>query len=472
MNKKLLILTLGRIAQMAILFVTYRVLSHMLSVGDMGVYYFLLSISAGFGLIFANPLGVYSYRMLHSWQTHGVINKNLRSLTFILFSGSLLTVPFLFIFKDKLSVDKSSPLMVLLTLVLYVFSSSLNGSIVPVLNLLGHYTSFVILSFLTSLIGLVLSAFLVNLHPSQPLYWLIGQALAFIVFSFIAILLIAKNNAHTERPRTVVPAERFKRVVTFAAPIVITNLAVWTLAQGYRFFFKGNVDSIELGELTFGMGLATSLSVAVEYLFQQLFLPDFYKKIHEPKTDKSKIWNELFDNLMPSYLFVIVFMIGLSPFIMRILADIKFVNAGRYLALGAVVELCRMSGNVFNMATQSEMQTHKAIGPYLTGGFVTLIGVLFVSHQSQFIYLTPYLLMLGQLIALVLLWRSVQKMFTVKIAFPHLIKSLLISVIFLSAMFLKSYSGDLIISLAITAAYGIFLTILLYKNFIGSKANA
>ena len=80
MNKHLVIISLGRLSQMIIMFLTYRVLSSVLSVPDMGVYYFLLSISAAFGLIYANPIGMYANRMLHSWKEHGVLLRNLKTI--------------------------------------------------------------------------------------------------------------------------------------------------------------------------------------------------------------------------------------------------------------------------------------------------------------------------------------------------------------------------------------------------------
>ena len=463
-NKKLFIITLGRVAQMAIMFITYRVLSIALSVEDMGIYYFLLSISAGFGLIFANPLGMYANRMLHSWQEHGVLNRNLKIFTGILLFGSILTIPFLFIFDEKLNVSLSSPWMVLSTLVFYVFSSSFNGTIVPALNLLGQYTRFVVLSFLTSLVGLGFSYYLVKIHPSQPLYWLIGQAIGFSIFALIGMFFIPKNNFQSGSQPSL-KGESLERVWKFASPIVVTNLAVWILAQSFRFFYKGHVDSIQLGELAFGLGLATSLCVAVEYLFHQLFFPDFYKQISVPSADKAKAWSALFDKVMPSYIYVTFFMVGLSPFIMRILADIKFANAAKFLALGAFVEILRMTGNIFNMATQSEMKTDKAIIPYLSGGTFTIISILIISHQPQWVEWTPFVLMGGQFIAVILLWRNVQNILSLKISFGHLLSSVLFGGVFLSAIFLKNMSQSLTLSLVIAVVYGLYLLALLFKSY-------
>ncbi len=470
-NNKLILLTAGRVSQMIIMFVTYRVLSSVLSVESMGIFYFLLSISAAFGLVFANPIGMYANRMLHSWQTSKTLNYNLKTLAGTLLIGSLLTIPILLLFKSKVALESQSLTFVISTLVFYVFSSSLNGSVIPGLNILGKAKAFVILTFLTSVIGLAVSYLLVKTYASEPLYWLIGQGIGFFVFAIVALLFFrdSSNINNIEHP---VSKERIERVTTFALPIIITNIAVWTLGQSFRFFYKDAVDPVRLGELAFGLGLATSLCVAVEYLFHQVFFPKFYSRISDVREDKSKAWNELFNRIMPSYVAIAFFMLGLSPFIIRILADSKFKNSFYFLAVGAFVEILRMTGNLLTMATQSEMKTHKAIGPYLTGGMFTLISILIISHNPQWIDATPFILICGYLIAVILLWRSVGSLFTIHLQGKQLFKAAVISSPLLGAFFLKEFNINIISSIIITGLFGLYLSFMLYRFSLKVESDA
>lgn len=469
MNRHLIIITLGRVSQMLIMFFTYRVLSAVLSVPEMGVYYFLLSISAAFGLVFANPVGMYANRMLHAWKENGVLLKNLKKIIQVLLIGSLLTLPLLFVFKQKISIDQSSWPLVVTTLVLYVFASTLNGTLVPSLNLLGFPQHFVIWTLLTNIVGLALASWLVVFISPQPLFWLIGQGASFLIFGMIAYWILHKNIKDLSVTVSEKGQERWKRVTRFALPIVITNIAVWVLGQSFRFFYKENVDPTILGELAFGLGLATSLCVAIEYLFQQLYFPDFYSRINNPSEDKGLVWNDLLNKLLPSYLYFTFFLIGLSPFILRILADAKFKNSGYYLALGAIVELFRMLGNVFTMATQSEMKTHKAIGPYLSGGAITLFGILFICQHPELVKYTPYCLMAGYLTALLYLVVNIAKMIPIRLSGLPLLKSVIMSLLFLSALFLSNYSEKLIYSLGIATFYGFILIFFLYQSYLKQK---
>ena len=465
MSKHLIMITIGRISQMLIMFLTYRVLSTILSVPDMGVYYFLLSIASAFGLIYANPIGMYTNRMLHAWKNHGVILKNLKAILWSFFFGSLLTIPFLFIFKNKISIDQQNLLFIIGVLVFYVFSTTINNTLIPSLNLLGETIAFVVLTLLTNLIGLVLSYILVKYLSPNPLYWLVGQSISLFIFGVIAYFILPKEK-HIHLNTNIDPfIKRFQRVLLFGLPIVITNLAVWSLGQSFRFFYKENVDPTTLGELTFGLGLATSLCVSIEYLFQQLYLPKFYDQINNPSFDRGLIWNKFFDKLISPYILFIFYLIGLSPFILRILADIKFKNSVKFIALGAIVELFRMVGNIFNSATHAEMKTHKAMIPYLAGGALTLLSVFYICKHPALVAFTPFCLMIGHLTALLFLGRNVKSMISIQIDFKSLLKSILISLVFLTALFFNRFSSNLFASILICGFFGLILSYFLFQTY-------
>ena len=471
MNKNLILLTTGRVSQMFIMFFTYRVLSSVLSVPEMGIYYFLLSISAGFGLIYANPIGMYTNRMLHGWLEHGALQKNLKIVLYSFLVGSFLTIPLLFIFRDKISLEGQSLFSLIAVLVFYVFSTTLNGTVIPSLNFLGFTKHFVIWTFLTNALGLVFSYTLVRFVAPGPINWLIGQAVAFFLCGVIALLILFfKTKVQSEKQ--IAPTAlngRLKRVLSFAFPVVITNVAVWSLGQSFRFFYKENIDLTILGELAFGLGVATSLSVAVEYLLQQFYFPEFYRDISNPAKDSGAVWNQLLNKLIPPYIFLMMFLIGLSPFIMQVLADVKFKNAYQYLALGAVVEILRMLGNIFTMATQSEMKTHKAIVPYLSGGAVTVIGVLFICRHPEYVRMTPFCLMAGYLVSLINLRFNVGKIIKVEMNYKAFLKAFMLSLVFLTAQFFSTFSSSMTYSILIAGFYGLIFAFFMYQSYLQGK---
>jgi hypothetical protein len=142
---------------------------------------------------------------------------------------------------------------------------------------------------------------------------------------------------------------------------------------------------------------------------------------------------------------------------MNILSDKKFKGAVVYFALGSVVELFRMLGNMVNMAYQSEMKTRNSIIPYSIGGGVTLAGILFIGHSAEFLRYTPFVLITGQILIFSLLVFHLRKMITLNIAYKRLGKYLLQSLLFATAVFTYSFSSNIIISILVCGVFGLFL---------------
>lgn len=464
-HQHLILISAGRAIQMLLMFFTYRLLSKFFSVEDMGGYYFLLSLAGAYGLIFANPLGMYANRKVHEWKNAGILNRCLKNLMLAYGVGSIFTIPFLFLFKEKLTNVNLSLGNVVAILIFYIFSNTIQSTFIPLLNLLGESTHFVIWTLITSFIGIILSVGLVKLLAPDPMFWLFGQSLSFAFFAFIGFLLIKKK--FPDRGQWELPKENLdlKSIFNFALPIVFTNIFVWSMAQSFRFFLKNNVNPTILGEMTFGLGMATSISVAVEYLFQQLFFPNFYKEMSVDKHSRAEAWNHLFNKLAPAYIVLSMYLIGISPFMMRVLADIKFINAGKFLALGALIEFLRMTASLFNLAMHAEMKTNKAFVPYFVGGGLTLLGVIYISIHPQLVGLTPLVLGGGYFISMIFLFKSSKRIMKIKIDFKMLTRFIFISLIFLIPLFFKSLNQSLFISIEFCFVFGVFLLYLFYRQY-------
>ncbi|MBH49053.1 MAG: hypothetical protein CME71_12870 [Halobacteriovorax sp.] len=454
----MLLLGFGRAAQMIIMFASYRLLSSFFTKAEMSSYYFLLSIAGLFGLIIANPIGMYLNRIIHQSKNHKQLNSVVLSFFKAMTILSLVTVPIVFIFQTKLSNDDLSILIIALALLVFVLGATLNGTFVSILNILSEDRAFVILTTLTALIGLSLSVVGVKFILLNPIIWILGQGIALAVFGLVALILICKKID----PDT----SSFKldkdQIIKFSMPILFTNIFVWIMSQSFRFFLKGNVDDSLLGEMAFGLGLATALAVAVEYLFQQLLFPSFYAALGDDKLVREDSWNKLFSKSAPAFICLTIYMITLSPFIISLLADSKFHGAFVFFALGAVVELFRMLGNMVNMAYQSEMRTKDSILSYVYGGLVTLCGIVFISHNPENLYYTPFVLILGQFTIFSSLFLRLRKIITINYPVKALLKFLFLGLLLLPALFFRK-DPNLIISVVVCSVCGLYLLFLFYQ---------
>lgn len=454
----MLILGFGRAMQMIIMFASYRLLSSFFSKAEMSSYYFLLSIAGLFGLIVANPIGMYLNRIIHKSkndkQLNSVVQYFFKSMSVL----SLITVPIVFIFQSKLSNTDLSILLVALALFVFVLGATLNGTFVSMLNILSEDRAFVALTTLTALIGLALSVIGVKFLLPNPMIWILGQGIALSFFGLIALLLIKRKISPDEKPFTLDRAQ----ILKFSMPILFTNVFVWIMSQSFRFFLKGAVDDSLLGEMAFGLGLATALAVAVEYLFQQLLFPNFYAELGDDKLIREGSWNRLFSKSAPAFICLTLYMTILSPFIISLLADSKFHGAFTFFALGSIVELFRMLGNMVNMAYQSEMRTKDSIVSYVCGGVVTLSGIIYISLNPGYLRFTPFVLILGQATIFLFLFAKLGRIITINYPINKVFKYFGAGLLFLPALIFKD-EPTIIVSTIVCFVFGLYLLFLFYK---------
>ena len=454
----MLVLAFGRATQMLIMFATYRLLSTFFSTEEMSTYYFLLSIAGFFGLIVANPLGMYLNRIIHRAKKEDLVNAVVTTFAKLMVALTLIVVPVVLMAQSKISDRSFSILIIGFMLLAYVVGTTINGTFVSILNILAINNAFVVLTILTSLIGLMTSIFFVKFINHDPIFWLLGQSVALIIFGLIALFFIKRHGPSNTNSYKI----NKKEVMAFAIPILVTNIFVWIMSQSFRFFLKGSINDAVLGEMAFGLGLATALAVAVEYLFQQLLFPDFYSALNDTKADREKSWNKLFSKSAPAYICLVVYMSTLSPFIINVLADGKFQNATKFFALGSVYEFFRMLGNMNNMAFQSEMKTKKAILPYAVGGLLTISGIVYISFNPEFISYTPHVLIAGQYVIFQSLLTNQRKMMTIVFPGKQIFKSILMSLPFLLSLYVVPYK-NLMVSIATCGVFGVYLLFLFYK---------
>ena len=97
---------------------------------------------------------------------------------------------------------------------------------------------------------------------------------------------------------------------------------------------------------------------SVESLASQYFSPIYLRQItNTTKKQRTKAWNELANYMLPIYIFLTVFVITMSPYLVYILVAEKFHEVYIYTMFGAMIELFRVSTNIVYKISQSEINT-------------------------------------------------------------------------------------------------------------------
>lgn len=371
MKKGVLILGLGRGLQMLLLFLNYRLLTTVLSKQEVGEYFFILSLTAVTGLIFINPLGTYFNRTLHSLEGPAQVRKHMLIVFSVICGLSLFNIPLVGVIKNFFISISENWILVAGVISFYVASTSANNTLVPVFNFFKKRNTFVILTVGTQGLAL-LFAYYLGVKSGEATSWLLGHAFGFSFFVMLVFFLkIPFRGAAVPTSSASMPLISIQ-AWQFALPVGVVNVVVWGLTQGYRPFLEKFAGLEMLAEIGLGLGLASSLAVAFEYLVQQVYQPDFYEKANE---DSTLAWKNLAFKSFIHYFGFCVFLFSIANFALPLLAEGSYELAKTFLRIGAFIEGLRMTSNLMALKAHGDLNTSRLRLPYLAAAGALVVGL-------------------------------------------------------------------------------------------------
>lgn len=376
-SRNLFLLALGRVIQILTVFASFRLLTTTLSTSEVGFFFLLQAILGVFGIIVVYPVGTFVNREIHAWQKAGSIRPHLQYYFIFGWGASAAAALFTYLIGEigLSAIGTHEPILYsAMAAATMVAGATFANTFIPLLNLLERRTEFVVLTVLTQVLALGASYLVVTWYRPNASYWWIATGLIQVLFGFFAYkqLASADDNRHGQ---SIDLKTTLQELWKFALPIAIANIAVWGLIQGYRPFVESLAGLDVLAVVGLGLGIAASAAAAFEALVTQLFLPRFYRGTHNPDKDAREVnWNRLWRVCFPSYLSVTCVLFLLAPTFVRLLTADGFPQAARFLSIGAVAELARMSGNILILNAQSERNLAPTKAPYWIGVLIALIG--------------------------------------------------------------------------------------------------
>lgn len=388
-RRDFIIIMLGRGLQAVIGFAAIRLMTSLLSPGEAGRYYILLSLSAFFALFLISPMGNYINRKTHEWHRNGAIQNYLRLFWLYLLGVALFAFFVLLLLKSTVGLGIDITWLWLLALVAggLLFNTA-NGVVTTILNMLGNRIWFVIFTLLTLCVGLGLSFFFTSKINAQAEYWLAGVILAqFLIFLLSYRYLTTSLDRSRNEPRPRLPSiPKFSTMLPpfhFAWPLAMVAGLIWVQSQSYRFVL-GHFGGLEaVGLFAVGYGIAVSITTVFESIFDQYYFPIFYKEVSTADLEGRKTsWNRFAAYLFPAAIVMIAFIIACAPYLIKLLAAPQFHEAGRFILWGGLAELTRLLARGFSMMAHAEMKTTWLILPGVTGAIVALGGVLALAQWN------------------------------------------------------------------------------------------
>lgn len=468
MDKNFIIISSGRLFQVAIGLISVRIFTSFLSASEVGNLYLINSIFGFFGLALISPVGMYINRKLHKWAGEKTTLNHLFTYRLYLVFLSILSIPIAYCVHEFLGVGASIDIkMLILFMMLTIYFQTWNQTVIPSLNMLNYRPSFVLFTILTLSVGLAISVVLVKVVAVTAIYWLAGQLVAQALVTFFAYKYFERVTQSTldfGSVRNDITAENLKSIFYFSAPLAVTTFFMWVQNQSYRMIVENRIGLEYLAFIGLGIGISSSIAAAVESVVQQFYLPLFYREINACDQDgRAAAFNRMAQMTLPLYLSLTLLVSCLAPFLVDILAHKKFNQAYLFVIYGSWIELFRMTTNMLSLVAQSEMQTRYSVKAYLAGGLLAIGGVYLATLFRYAQQTIPAVLIVSGLTATIVMYVEMKKLMKIKLGIRTIVKSFTVSLPFAFALMFYNRPRTLSTSILLALVFGGYFLFTQYR---------
>ncbi|OFZ65883.1 MAG: hypothetical protein A2V79_06810 [Betaproteobacteria bacterium RBG_16_56_24] len=379
----MILVTIGRFAQFALLLLTLRIATGLLSPAEMGKISIVTATVGFFALLLLNPVGMFMNRRLHAWDLRGLTISYLTYFWRYLLTVSLFSILVLTALTGLNIWNPGIGIYWLLFLVCgNLFFGTINQVVIPGLNLLGHRGWFIGLTVATAALSLIFAVLLVVAVLPNAEYWLSGLLLGQLVVGLIGKIVLSKK-VHRSNTESNAPPKlslsHYKNLVRFAWPVAIAVGLGWIQSQGYRYLMEDRLGLVELGLFVAGYGISSGLIAGFDSIFSTYFQPKFYKQISkENLSEQSHAWTDYSQAILPSLLLTSIFIMATAPELTQLLLGANFRNSSQFVVWGALAESARISTGVFGMAAHARMNTKLLLLPNMVGAVISISLIWFL----------------------------------------------------------------------------------------------
>lgn len=477
-NRDLLVVILGKIAQVILMFATLKISTYLLPPKVMGQLYIFTTIYTFFVFFLISPIGQYFNRYTHQWESEGVLFSRLKlyaGYMVLVCAAAMVGACVVHLFggaNDFLLF----PFLILTGL--FVFVVSANQTVVPLLNMLDYRVLFTILTFLTGFLALAFSIIFVVFVDSTAIAWLLGLLLGNALVVIAGVFYLRKILSGQEKPPSrifdlgKVNTKKVCEVAKFAIPVSMATVFMWAQNSGYRISIESYLGLDYLGLLGVGFIVATQLSSVVESILMQYLQPNFYRSIKGAGIEgRTQAVNAYLSITIPVYFALALFLTFSIEYVFPVLVSGEYKEGYKFCVFGVWIEFFRMVTNAIGTIAHSEVKMKGYMYPYILGALTTNILVYLAVTSSYELDLVPIALLVGATITCIGMCINMRKLMCFSFSLTTLLLSgitVLPSVLY---FYFASFSADIDVSyLALLCLGGfIFLVGLAILFFTGRK---
>jgi len=461
-----LVLIVGRGLQAVLAIALFRIITDVLAPSQVGGVYLIFSISYLFTSFLITPVSTYINRKIFLWHDAKNILAHLAGYNYYVTAVSLLSLPVVWCAWRYFGVGVGlSGLVFAAEVCCYIYVLTWNITFIPIMNALGHRLAFVLLTLAASALGLIFSPLLAHFGLPTAEYWMAGQITALGLVTAVSVRVFTKKVP--EPPAKLLPSRYLEKgsltgVWMFALPLAVSAFFMWAQGQSYRVIVEKMSGAEFLGYLGVGFSIATSVAGILESLVQQIYLPGFYRKITGgDKEVRGAALSELAAQTLPVYIIYLLFIVGVSEFMVYFLVAEKYRAVFVYARYGAFIEFFRMTTNVLAAGAYSEMRTKALIKPYLLGGIAAVAGVYLAALSPKPALFIPFALAASGLVTVLGMAGAIKAMTPLRFSYGPALKAVAASALFLPLAFF--HAGGLWSSLGVLVVAGLYFSFLQYR---------
>ena len=391
-DKDIFILFFGRVLQTFLSLVAIRVITTFFSTDQIGNYYLILSIGFFFSYILLNPIAMFFSRHLVGWR----LSKQVFNAFFLFFSyilvSSLIAVIFSYFLYYILDYQAKFELAEFLVVICFVvIISTTHRNLLTGINILQSRLVFIVAMIITLSLSLLTSVSLIYFYDPKAINWFYGILFAeFITLPFILNYFLSGYKLSFSIILKKLTRSKVKNVVSFSAPIALTNIFLWGQLYLYRIIVDYKYSDDVLGIIGVALAISTAVFAAVENIIMQYYYPIFLGKIHNASSKTiTKAWSDMASKIIPIYILTALFVISMAANLLVILVDEAFHYVYTFTMIGVGIEFFRVMTNLLNQLLQAEYKTKLSIFPYFVGVMITfslLLLIDFTEHLNGIIW--------------------------------------------------------------------------------------
>lgn len=374
MTRAVVLIVSGRIVTALLALAAFRLATAILTPEEFGLFAALMAFNALCGFLIVNPVGQYVTRQTHAWAASGELSVRMAGFGAYALVAALAAACLVIVWALWRAEPAGSATVWAASVAFVVAAATANGTLVPMLNMLGWRMESVFWGVLTHCVIVGASFLLAAYVAPTGASWLLGYGIGMAFGAFGAwVALGSRAGLQLRRPRPFIEREA---IWSYCVPLAGATFFMAVQTNGYRLIIEPWWGLAALGFAAAGIGIANQIFVLCETIAAQVIHPSFFRRLSTNDTAAGyRAASDMLNLLGPFYLVVAAATLVAAPALLHIALDPSFATALAFAQVAFIAECCRVIGNLLALSAQVEKRTAPLILPQAGGAAVTVIGL-------------------------------------------------------------------------------------------------